>query len=800
MSREKWLFFSFAAYIVLFVVMCQSGLRTVAPISAMLPVGVAGWFYGLRIGMWVGFCSLFINILMFAILGLEIWKSFILHGAWLPGTLGLIAEGGMIGWLRSLSLELRAHRDRLEEMVKLRTADLQDSKTELENLINTSLDPIIVCNTDMGITRSNKAFLDLTAYSETEVIGKQMYGFLVDMAGDYKVTTGETAMIDKPFLDEMQRNIDRFVEKGKITNWKTYLKRRDRILVPILVNIVLLHNEQGAKTGSFCIIRDITELRKADMAMLSREIAEKSNQAKSLFLANMSHEIRTPMNGVIGFTEMLLNTELTFEQADYAQTIKRSGESLISLINDILDYSKIEAGKFVLEEIDFDLEVLAYDVCELIRPRLDKGVEILCSISDDLPARVVGDPHRIKQVLVNLLGNAAKFTHAGEIELSIDIDEARDGKIMIHARVRDTGIGIPADKVESIFKMFEQVDDSMTRRYGGTGLGLPICRQIAQLMDGNTWAEKNRDAGSTFHFTAYVISSERKQPQRFNRLSLSGKKVLITDDNHRNVEILTCILKTAGMRAEGFVNGKAALAAVQKALATGDPFDVCILDLMMPDMDGYQMVDRIRKEIDATVPILAFSSSIEKGCTKKCQEAGFNAFLPKPISRVKLFSMIERMLCGADDQKQSGDERAKLMTQYSVIEDIKHGASILLAEDNAVNRKLAVALLTKAGYTLETANNGREAVEKFVAAPDQYDIILMDIQMPELNGLDATRLLRERGFDQIPIIAMTANAMRGDREKCLENGMNDYIAKPIKREIVFEMLRKWVIDKVSNRE
>jgi len=283
-------------------------------------------------------------------------------------------------------------------------------------------------------------------------------------------------------------------------------------------------------------------------------------------------------------------------------------------------------------------------------------------------------------------------------------------------------------------------------------------------------------------------------------VSLSGRKVLVTDDNRRNLEILTNIVKSAGMRAEGFLSGEEALEAMRKASALEDPFDVCILDIVMPDIDGYSLVERIRKEIDVTVPVLAFSSSIKKGDTKKCREAGFNGFLPKPINRIKLFKMIERLLCKTYDKEQQAGEQTKLITQYSMVEDIKHDASILLAEDNPVNQKLAVTLLTKAGYTVETAGNGKEVVKKFAEEPNKYDIILMDIQMPVLNGFDATKLLREKGFDRIPIIAMTANAMKGDREKCLEAGMNDYIAKPIKREIVFEMLRKWVIEKLSHKE
>jgi len=458
----------------------------------------------------------------------------------------------------------------------------------------------------------------------------------------------------------------------------------------------------------------------------------------------------------------------------------------LSLINDILDFSKIEAGKVTLEELDFDIEVLAHDICELVRPRAgSKGVEILCRIGDDLPAKVTGDAYRVRQVLLNLMGNAAKFTERGEIELSLDIEGEEGDRILVHSRVRDTGIGIAAEKLGSIFELFEQADSATTRKYGGTGLGLSICRKIAHLMGGEVWAESGAGQGSTFHFTAWLRPAAGPQGCRVVPVALAGRKVLVTDDNQTNLSIVTQVLSSAGMRVAGFERGEEALQALRAAAGSGEPFDMCVLDIVMPDVSGYDLARRIRAELGARLPLLAFSSSVEK-CARRCQEAGFNGYLPKPIERVKLLKMLERLLGEAGGVEQEGGGR--FVTQHVMREEAKYSVSILLAEDNPVNQKLATTLLRKAGYRVTLAGNGREAVELYAADPQRYDMILMDVQMPELSGLDATRQLRSLGHAQVPIIALTASAMQGDREECLAAGMNDYIAKPIKREAIFSLL------------
>ncbi len=540
-----------------------------------------------------------------------------------------------------------------------------------------------------------------------------------------------------------------------------------------------------------------TELETAwHIAERERRAAEEANRFKSEFLARMSHEIRTPLNAIIGFNDMMLNTDLTEEQLDYVRTAIRSGESLLTLINDILDFSKVESGQLDLESVDFDPEVTAFDVCDLMRPKTGtRPVEILCRIGDQVPALVKGDPGRFRQVLVNLMANAVKFTDQGEVELAIDVESEDEHSLVLNTAVKDTGIGIPGDQLDAIFECFQQVDGSSTREYEGSGLGLVICRHLARLMHGDIRVESKLGEGSTFYFTARFEKSSTKAVKPVPPESLVGKKVLVVDDNEHNLEILAHLLHAAGMEVVTLSRSKEVLPILSAAKEAQVPFDICILDIRMPELNGYEVARQIRSAGSPApdLPLLAFTSSVSRR-SGLLMEAGFDGFLPKPVQRTRLTEMLARLL-GERKNHLETHRREAMITRHSLVDEAKQSMRILLAEDNPVNQKLARFLLTKAGYQVEVVGNGEDAVAVYNTAPQDFDMILMDVQMPRMDGIEAARAIREKGYQEVPIIAMTAQAMKGDRERCLKAGMNDYISKPIKREEVFKMVKKWALDK-----
>lgn len=537
---------------------------------------------------------------------------------------------------------------------------------------------------------------------------------------------------------------------------------------------------------------------------MEREVANEANNAKSMFLARMSHEIRTPMNSVIGFADILLNSKLNDEQREFAHNITKSGEALLHLIDEILDFSKIEAGRLAIHPIDFDIEVTAFDVCRSMQPRLDnRPVEILCRIGDLVPAYIYSDPARMRQVLVNLMSNAVKFTREGEIVLSVDVEKEEENRLLLNVAVRDTGIGIAREQADQIFEVFQQEDGSVTRQYGGTGLGLAISRQIARLMGGDIVVDSEKGKGSTFHFTAWVERSGKEIPKEPEVLrvppDMAGRQVLLISDSPNHLDILANIVMRANMQPVTVNAGAEVLKLLEETPSHQEPIDIVVLDMQMMNRGVSKLVRDIREHKDpgvSSIPLLGLSTPGDSRDDSRQRER-LDGYLSKPIEPGKLLAMIQRLMSRTlvDDEIEIEpvERTGAVVTRHSLAEEAKQSVYILLVEDNPLNQKLASFMLTKGGYRVDLAENGLEAVETFTANPDKYRLIFMDINMPEMDGREATRQIRARGFKDIPIVAMTAHAMTDDRDKCMEAGMNDYITKPIKREAVFSIIETWVL-------
>jgi PAS domain S-box-containing protein len=701
--------------------------------------------------------------------------------------IGVLVDGfnDMLAEIQQRDRDLQLAQDHLERRVEERTAELRqeisirqqtegalrESEERTRLLLDSTAEGIFGVDLEGRCTFCNRATLRLLAHSEArDLLGQDMHELIHHTRSDGSPHPGSECGIGKAVRagESFHEDDDIFWRADGTSFPAEYWS------YPIRTN---------AKTvGAVVTFVDITNRRTALRALESaKEAAEAASRAKSEFLANMSHEIRTPMNGIIGMTELALQTNLNDEQREYLNMVKLSANSLLVVINDILDFSKIEAGKMELDCAVFSVrEVLEETIRGFSVTAGQKQLELVCDIRSDVPQVVAGDATRLRQVIINLLGNAIKFTDRGEIVLQAELQEMRERGVELHFIVRDTGIGIPKEKQELIFQAFAQADGSSRRKYGGTGLGLTISTRLVAMMGGKIWLESEPGQGSTFHFTAvFDMPQNRAADKRFEGQGLAGIPVLVVDDNPTNRRILEMTLIQWGMKPILVSSGWAALAELRRAREEGRITPLILLDAQMPQLDGFATAAKIKQDPDLpTATIMMLTSGGQRGDADRCRQLGISAYLSKPIRQWELREAILRVL----GLKPQPGQSPRLITRHT-LQAVSKQLRILLAEDNAVNRELAVRVLAKRGHSVTVAPNGKKALEALET--QAFDLILMDVQMPEMDGFEATTAIRLRESvtgTHIPIVAMTAHAMKGDRERCLAAGMDAYISKPIQAE------------------
>lgn len=639
----------------------------------------------------------------------------------------------------------------------------KQAESTFRRILDAAPNPLIVVDINGEILLANAAVKEVFGYEREELIGR-----CVDILLPERIRPGHEDLRTQYFKDPQPRSM------GPDRQLTALHKDGSEFPIELGLNPVRLNR----RVVVLASVLDITARKQVQEALVeAKQAAEAANVAKSDFLANMSHEIRTPMNAIIGMTDLVLDSDLNDTQNEYLNIVAESADSLLSIINQILDFSKIEAGKLELESVDFDVRDEVGDTLKSLGLRAHaKGLELTWQVHSDVPEWLCGDPVRFRQMIVNLTANAIKFTEAGEVLVNVDRNGDSDGKIQLHVSVRDTGVGIPHDKLDEVFSAFQQADTSTTRMFGGTGLGLAITERIAEAMAGRIWVESDVGIGSTFHFTAGFDESTHPPTVRHDFADLDGLQVLVVDDNETNRRILTEMLQSWGVSVQAADSGGAALEKLRSAQSASRRLPLVISDVNMPGMDGFGFAEQLRADADLRRTVLIMlTSGGRQGDARRCKELGVAAHMMKPVKQSELLDAIVLAVAGKSADEGTPEE-ARLLVQSN------GPRKILLAEDGKANQIMAVGLLTKWGHAVTVAENGQEAIDQWQSGT--FDVILMDVQMPILDGLDATRKIRELEQSmpsRIPIIAMTARAMKGDRERCLEAGMDDYVSKPVRK-------------------